>query len=215
MVDRVEKTNANLYRVDEARDSTDDQSGNQTEGGDEAESDNFEKLANKTDWKVLFDKNSLWKRNVEIKVEDIDKVKLIGVNLKTNPALLKIRVFLFDGSVINTAFMSISRDVALKFNSMKSATINVNQLTRESSLWLTLPVNEELVDDEITRVSVVPKERTFSTTLKMFIFKKTWMEKLGLKDPVSKSVNREIMGAYITIVALISAVTFAILYLLF
>ncbi len=85
MVDRVEKTNANLYRVDEARDSTDDQSGNQTEGGDEAESDNFEKLANKTDWKVLFDKNSLWKRNVEIKVEDIDKAwtavgKKVGVN---------------------------------------------------------------------------------------------------------------------------------------
>lgn len=215
MVDRIEKVGREGYRVDEARDSTDDQSGNAgTEDQGEGETDNFKKLANKTDWNVLFDKKDLWRRNVEVKVEDIDKVKLLGVNLKTNPALLKIRIFLYDSTVINTAFLAVSRDVALKFKGASSASIDINQLTKESSLWLTMPLNEADVDEEITRITATPKERTFSTTLKLLISKKTWLEKLGIQDPVSKSINREIMGVYITVVTLISAVTFAIVYLL-
>lgn len=209
MVDHIPKITDQSFRVHEAKDSTDDEGKKQQDQqDDDQQSDNFDKLSNKTDWSVLFDQHKLWDRNIEVKVEDIDRIKYLGLNIRSNPALLKIRVFLYDGNVINTAFLSISRSLGLTLkNNLKGSFIDVNQITADTILRLTVPKDEELVDEEITRITE-SKEKTFSRTFKILISKKTWMEKLGIQDPVSKRINNEILWIYLTVFIVVSALAF-------
>jgi len=218
MVDRIDKIKQDHYRVDETQDPLEEQRKNKEEHEqeEEEEGDSFDKMSSKTDWNILFDKSSLWERNVEVKVEDIDRIKFLGINLRTNPAVLKIRVFLYDGNVINTAFLSISRSLGLQIKNMNRTThVDVNMLTKESSLWLTIPKDEEMVDDEITNITGTPKETSFSKTFKNLISQKTWMQRLGIIDPVSRRMNREIVGIYLTVVVVASAIIFSIVFMLF
>lgn len=216
MVDRIDKIKPDVYRVEETQDPLEEQRKQQEhEQTEEEDGDNFDRLAHKTDWQILFDKTNLWKRNVEVKVEDIDRIQFLGLNFKTNPSLLKIRVFLYDGQVINTAFLSVSRSLALKLRERKkSATIDVNLLTSDPVLHLTIPTDEEQVDEEITRITGGPREKSFSKSFKRLISKKTWMQKLGIQDPVSHGINREILGIYVTVLVVISAISFGILFLI-
>lgn len=216
MVDNINKISDNLYRVHEARDSADDEDQKRnTQDDDDGDQDNFNKLSDKTNWKVLFDKTNLWNRNVEVKVEDIDRIKLMGLNFRTNPALLKLRVFLFDGSTINTAFISVSRSLALELKSKQGTSIDVNKLTTENSLWLTLPTDETALDDEITRITEEQPERTFSEAVKMIISGKSLLQKIGLQDPVSKRTNYEILWIYLTVCSVVTVLVFTILFLRF
>ena len=218
MVDRVEKTGANPYRVDETKEALDDEGSNNQDQGDENEgdADNFDKLNKKTNWKSLFDKSDLWQRNVEVKIEEIDRIKFLGINLNTNPALLKIRVFMYDGAEIHTAFMAISRVQAMQLkNFNSSAHIDVNLLTTEASLWLTIPHDEAAVDKEITKITKgLPKEWTFSQTFRMLVSRKTWIERLGIQDPVSKRINNEIVWVYLTSLTVASTIFFAVVYMM-
>lgn len=213
MVDQINKIHDNAFRVHEAKDSTEEEEQRPSNEEADGEPDVFDSLANKTNWKILFDKSNLWDRNVEVKIEDIDRIKLLGINLKTNPALLKLRVFLFDGEIINTAFLSVSRSLGLKIKNSKDASINVNDLTNERSLWLTLPTDENLLDEEITRITSIPKEVTLSQTFRMLISKRNWMQRFGIQDPVSRRTNMEILWIYVTVVLLIAFGVFTVLYL--
>jgi hypothetical protein len=217
MVDKLDhlKYENQVYRVDAARDALEEErEESQGEDGEEGKSDNFDKLKDGKELQSLFNKSHLWQRNIAIKTEDIDKIKLIALNINTEPSLLKIRVFLFDGTTIPTAFLSVSRSLALKLRSSKSQFIEVNWLTREPVLRVTVPKNERDIDEEITKITHAPKEHTLSQTLKMFVSKKSWLQKLGLQDPVSMQINNEILWVYITIVALISVLSFGVLYML-
>lgn len=215
MVDRIEKLNPDPYRIQESKDATDDNSGNKQDAESDNDADNFDKLNNKTDWQILFDKTDLWKQNTQVKLEDIDKIKLLGVNFKTNPALLNVRVFLFDGNVISSAYLSVPRELALKIKNMpKLSHLDVNMLTRESSLWLTTPKEGIVVDDEITKISHEQHEKTFSQTFKRLISRKNLVQRLGMQDPVSKRVNNEIIWIYLTALVVISAILFGVGYLL-
>ena len=218
MVDRVENRfeQPHLYRVDGTRDALEEErSKDGNEGEDEGEPDNFDKLRDSDDLRSLFNKAHLWQRNIEVKVEDIDKIKVLGVNLKTDPSLLKIRIFLYDGQVIPTAFLSISRELGFKVRSLKdTAFIDVNVLTKERVLRITMPKDESQLDEEITKITGTVKEKTFSQTFKRLISKKSWFERLGVQAPVSKKVNNEIVWVYITVIALITVLSFGIMYLL-
>ncbi|OVE81602.1 hypothetical protein BVY03_03095 [bacterium K02(2017)] len=217
MVDHIKKIVGETYRVDEPKETLDDDGGQRHEAEEEDEQpqkDKFNQLNNNKDWRSLFDKSNLWQRNFEVKLEDIKKIKFLGLNLNTNPAILKIRVFLNDGHIIQVAFLSLSRTMALKIKKEAQTNIDPNLLTNESSLWLTLPKDIQAVDDEITNIINTNQEKTFSQTFKMLVSKKTWLEKFGLQDPVSKRFNKEFLMIYITVIVVSLVVILSMIYLL-
>jgi len=220
MVDRVHNKfdPTSLQRVNAARDALEEEKdkGGQDEEDGEGKEDGFDALAEKKNWQVLFDKNSLWKRNIELKVDEIQSVKILGVNIQSDPSLVKMRVFMKDGSDVNTAFMSVSRSVAIKLKGEQRATItDLSLLTKDLSLRVTIPQDEKRVDEEITRITKAAKEVTLSETMKSFISNKTWLERLGFRDPVTKSINTEIIWIYLTIVGVISVLVVGVSYLMF
>ncbi|MCP5464708.1 MAG: hypothetical protein H7A33_06770 [Deltaproteobacteria bacterium] len=211
MVERVPKTelNANTYRVDESKDATDDQSGNQQsqdqEGG-EGKSDAFERLSEKTNWQVLFNKKELWQRNKEISLEDVDKIKFLAVNLKSNPALLTIRLFLVEDQVISTAFLAVPRTLAMQIKAQGVGShIDPHLLSQDGKIRVTLPADDDMMDEEITRITNDPKEKSLSTTLRMLVPQKNWWQRLGIQDPVSHEINKEILIIYLTVLGLVFA----------
>lgn len=219
MVDRIEKIFPDRYRIEGARDALEDQ-GKQQNGddeGDEAGSkDSFDKLSDRTDWNILFDQEALWQQNLQIPVEDVATVQFLGINLKTDPSLLKIRIVGRDGKVVPAAYLSVSRYQGLQLkNENKLAILDVKKLTKERVLWLTIPRDEKKVNEEITRLTRQPKEKTFSQTFKHFISRKTWMQRFGVQDPVSKRLNSEILSIYIILLILVSAAGFILIYLRF
>ncbi|EKD51618.1 MAG: hypothetical protein ACD_62C00215G0002 [uncultured bacterium] len=218
MVDRLEiKYSNQTYRVDASRDALEEErkESQDEEGDGQPNDDKFGSLRDGQDLQRLFEKNQLWNRNIQIKVEDIDKIKVLGLNLKTEPSLLKIRIFLYDGAVIPTAIVSVSRSLAFQIRGLKNAAfVDVNMLTKGTVLSVTVPKDENQIDEEITKITGVPREKTLSRTFKMLISKRNWLQKFGLQDPVSKKINNEIIWVYITTIALMTLLSFGVLYLL-
>jgi hypothetical protein len=217
MPDRIDKFSFNdqVYRVDARRDAMEEQQKDTgQEGGDEEkEKDHFDKLSEKTDWHVLFDKQNLWNRNIEIHADEIQSIEFLGLNLRTDPSLLNISVHMTDGTVIPTAFLAIARSMGLKFkNLQKHTSLAIGDITRDENVRVTIPIDEDEMGEEITRLTKEPKEK--SLTQKLRRLNKTWIQKLGIQDPVSKRINNEILGIYFTVLAVLSVVIFGILYLL-
>lgn len=219
MADRIDKfdPNAGVYRVQETRDSLEEEQQNQ--GGDEGDEnrDSFDRLSEKTDWNLLFEQQNLWKKNIEIPVEEIASIKFLGINIKTDPSLLNIRVALNDGQVLTQAFLPIARMQGFKFKSTpRLSDLNIKQITSGPILNVTTPVDEDELNKEITKITRKPKtgEVTFSQRMKNLIHRKSLIQKIGLQDPVSKSVNNEIVGIYVTILVVVITVIFGIYILL-
>lgn len=217
MPDRIDKIDPNMgaYRVHETRESLEDGKENKEEfEGEEDERDSFDKLTEKTDWNILTSEQNVWKQNIEILKEDVLQVIFLGINLKTNPSLLNVRITLSDGHVIPIAILPISRTLAFKLKKLKRDTlIDVKEITSARSLRLAIPVNEEQLDREITRITDPHKETTLTEKVKAFISKKTLIQKIGVQDPVSKEVDNEILWVYFTIVIVLSAIIFGVVYL--
>lgn len=218
MVDRIEKMSPDRYRIEGARDALEDEgkNGGDDEGDEAGGKDSFDKLSDRTDWNILFDQEGLWQQNRQVAVEDVATIQFLGINLKTDPSLLKVRVVGRDGQVIPTAYLSVSRYQGLQLkNSEKLAILDVKKLTKERVLWITVPRDEKKLNDEITRLTRQPKERTFSQTFKNFISRKTWLQRLGIQDPVSQRLNSEILSIYVIFLVLLSAAGFILAYLRF
>lgn len=218
MVDQINRITPepNVYRVDETRDALEEETDKGEQPGEEGqESDNFNQMMDESDWKDLFGKSKLWQKDIQVKVDEINRIKLLGVNIKSNPAVLKVRLFFYDGNVIETAFLKIPRAVALKFRDIKSASfIDVNQLTKDPVIRVSVPKNTFQVDEEITRITGAAKEKSLSQRLKGFVAKKKLSGRLGILDPLSKHLDNEVLWIYVTIVVVISAITFGLIYLL-
>lgn len=219
MADRIDKfdPNAGVYRVQETRDSLEEEQQNQGDDEGDENRDSFDRLSEKTDWNLLFEQQNLWKKNIEIPVEEIASIKFLGVNIKTDPSLLNIRVALNDGQVLTQAFLPIARMEGFKFKSTpRLSDLNIKQITSGAILNVTIPANEEELNKEITKITRKPKtgEVTFSQRMKNLIHRKSLIQKIGLQDPVSKSVNNEIVGIYVTILVVVITVIFGI-YILF
>lgn len=219
MVDFVPNIGPERNLVEKTKDALEHQGrggGQEEEAFEQKEKeDRFGKRSGKDHLEAIFDKKNAWQKNVDVKVEDVDRVKFLGVNYKTDPSLLKIRIFLFDGSVIDTAFILIARPLALKLKNLTtSAFIDVNMLTRESLLKVIVPTDEAHADDEITRVTYGDSEKSLSKKLKDFIGKRTWAEKMGLKDSLNGEVRLEILAIYATVLLLGLFFVFGGLYLL-
>ena len=67
------------------------------------------------------------------------------MNLKTDPSLLRIDIFLKGGEEISPAFLSISRILGLKMKSFNSGDeIPLNLLLVDNVLRITIPANPEI-----------------------------------------------------------------------
>lgn len=216
MADRIDKfdPNAGVYRVQETQDSLEEEEQKGQEEGENDNQDTFNKLSEKTDWNLLFEKQNLWKKNIEIPVEDIASIRFLGINLKTDPSLLSIRVGLNDGQILTQAFLPITRLQGFKFKSMpRLSELNLNLITSGSVLRVTIPADDAAFNKEVTKIMRKPqkaKEVTFSQRVKNLIQRKSLMQKMGVQDPVSKNLNNEIVGIYVTIFMVILVIVFAI-----
>lgn len=186
----------------------------QPEADTEEKGDAYDKLSEKTDWNILFDKSHLWQQSVDVPVEDILELKFVTVNLKTDPCLLQLKASLKDGSTYDPAFLSMSRASGLKLKNLpRGSRLPVGQVTRSRVLTLTVPKDEGRVREEITRVTRNPRERTVSYTLKRIVSRRSWLHRLGVRDPVSQRINAEIVWIYLTVLVLLAAFVFGISYL--
>lgn len=212
MVERISKINPHEHaRVDESKDATEDEGQNSAEEqgdepGDFAPGDGFNRLQDKTDWKILLDHPQSQQKRIEVGVDDVAELKFLHINLKTNPSLLNLKVKLKDGSEFPSAYFSIARHMALSFQHADyGSRVDAADLTETEGLTFFVPDVRE-VDDEVTRVTE-PPERTFSQTMKL-LMRKTLLQKIGVQDE-TRHANPEIVWAYVTAAVVAASIAFA------
>lgn len=212
MVNRINKTHLPENRRVEEVDDDDQRKNQQQDQGDDK--DEFDKLSEKTDWNVLFNKSHLWRQTIDVAVEDIQEILFLSVNLKTDPCLLQIKVTMHDGVVLENAFLSIARSAGLRFKNLRRLTrIPLGNFTRGRMISLTIPKDEKAVKEEITRVTNNPQEKSVSKLIRRLVSHNTWLHRLGIKDPVSQRINREILMIYVTISVVVVTFVAGIIYL--
>lgn len=138
MVERIDKTDQHdaYWRI-ESTVSTQKEKRDQ-----ESHSDQYDDF-DKTDWNLLFDKSQLWKKNIAIPKNEIEKIQYGKVNLKTDPCLLRVDIFLKNGTSIAPAFVSLARLQGLKIkNFLTGQELPIDSITNEEVLRITIPNKE-------------------------------------------------------------------------
>lgn len=215
MVDRISKINPDHTRVDASRDATDEEGRRQPEDDGEetdgqGEGDAFDRLRDRTDWSILIDQPRTNQKRVDVLVEDIEALKFLHINLKTNPSLLNVEVKLKDGGRFPSAYFSIPRHMALTFQHARyGSRVDPADLTEAKTIPFFVPDVREA--DEVTRVTAV--EKTFSQTVKM-LMRKTLLQKIGVQDPDTKSANPEVVWAYVTAAIVALSLVFAVWWMM-
>ncbi len=148
MVDRIDKTDRFEYwQVASSAEAHKDrgQGGDANEENKQSSRDGFASLGEATDWRLLFDKSKLWKRNIQVSRDEVKKVVFRKINLKTDPSLLRVDVELNGGETISPAFLSISRSVGLKIKNLQAGdTIPDDLIFQKDILSITTPLNPSL-----------------------------------------------------------------------
>lgn len=146
MVERIDKTDRLEYwKVGASTESQKDREQKE----ESPQKDAFASLSEKTDWRLLFDKSKLWKRNIQILKEEIKSVVYRKINLKTDPSLLRVDIELNGGEWISPAFLAVSRQVGLKIKNLKSREkIPPDLILNNNILRITVPANPQMFRDE-------------------------------------------------------------------
>ena len=226
MVDRINNITriGEHPRVDEARDSLEEEE--QKGGGDSGEEgsdksdkivaalpgDGFDRALDRTNWKVYLDQPRQNQRQVVVPVEGIKEIRFLKINLKTNPSLLNVKVLLNDASLLSSAYVSVARHMATTFERHRVGdVIEASEISTDPVLTFFVADLKSHPDEEVTRVTMRP-ELTLSRTVKM-ILKKTWRQQMGLEDPETRMANREVILVYITLAVIVLFFVFAILWI--
>jgi len=145
-IERIDKTDHPEYWQVAASAETHKDKG---QGQEESPSDHFEALGESTDWRLLFDKSKLWKKNIQVLKDELKRIIFRKINLKTDPSLLRVDIELASGEMISPAFVSISRLDAFKIKSLRSGDVIPEAfLLRDGVLHINIPTNPQLFDDE-------------------------------------------------------------------
>lgn len=215
MVDNINKIGSNPYRVDEAKESMDDEEKRQGKQDDDQqdsqkEHDAFDASQEQNRLRNLLAHTHPNQKEIEVPVQDIDQIKLLNVDISSEPAHLKMRVFLYDGAELPLAYLPVSRTLAMSLKSMQNKLVDVSKITPDPKLWLTVPasgVKEHDWDEDVTRITKDVKEKSLSRTIKMYVKKKSLLQKLGIQNADSNSLNNEIFLVYLTILILVVLLT--------
>lgn len=145
MVDRIDKTD----RVDTWKIAATAETHKEKEQHSSAQEDGYASFSEKTDWRSLFDKSRLWKKDILVSKDQISKVVFRKINLKTDPSLLRVDVHLKTGELIDPAFLAISRALGLKIkNLVPGNSLDYDSLLQAGQLRLTIPSNPALFREE-------------------------------------------------------------------
>lgn len=153
MVDRIDKTErADYWKISSTAETHKDKE----QQGESQGKDAFASLSEKTNWKLLFDKSQLWKRNIQISQDEIQQIIFKKINLKTDPSLLRVDVHLKNGEKISPAFLAVSRHTGLKLKNLNPfdpiPTTYEMLLMPEKTLRITIPTNPQMFAEEEKRV---------------------------------------------------------------
>ncbi len=171
-IDRIDKTDRREYwQVSAPTESDKDKESSQGDAQEE-HSDHFEAFGERTDWNILFDKSKLWKRNIQVLKEEIQKLIFRKINLKTDPSLLRLDIELIGGEIITPAFVAISRMNAFRIKHLKNGDIiPPDFLIKDGTLTVNIPTNPKLfeeikVKDTEKKIELNGKAKPFLDLLK-------------------------------------------------
>lgn len=209
MVDRIDKTFQREPWVVESPTESDRE---KQSGQGESSHDGYAAFQEKTDWRLLFDQSKLWKKNIQVHDDEIEKILFRKINLKTDPSLLRVDIHLKTGEIIMPAFISLSRMNGLKIKHLKSGEeVSYKLLSQDPILRITIPTQPELFDDKnppqleqqvhtpqpvINRQPQGTDEAGEVTQIHQSVAEK-WLTRLKIRDPLSHDLRFEIAITYI------------------
>lgn len=195
-VERIDKTDRlDYWKVQASSETHKDKEQGQQETGKDA----FASLSEKTDWKLFFGKNQLWKKNIQVQKEEIENIIFKKINLKTDPSLLRIDVELTGGEKISPAFLAVPRALGLQLKNLKPGDlIQEKYLMKDNTLRLTVPTNPKWFTEAEKKQKAIPKapvDESDEATVK-----RNKMSRLGnllaLRDPQTHQIRLETVLVY-------------------
>lgn len=214
VVERIDKvTRLEGWRVQE---SSEAKKGGQN-SGQETGKDAFAALHEKTDWQILFEKSRLWKQNIQISRDEIEKVLFHKINLKTDPSLLRVDILLKRGEKISPAFLAVSRATGLKIKNLKQGEpIPEEYILKNNILRVIIPTNPALFADEAkpqpakpaNPANLPPEEKTVGGA----VAKNRFLPEI--RDPVTGQLRLEIIFVYGVAFLILSTLITGLLLLL-
>ncbi|EKD46976.1 MAG: hypothetical protein ACD_66C00270G0003 [uncultured bacterium] len=146
MVERIEKKEFFEYWQVEASTETH----KDRKEDEESQGDGYKTPYETTDWKLFFDKSQLWNKNIQILKEEIAQIVFQKINLKSDPSLLRVDIFLNSGSKISPAFVSLSRAESLMLkNMLPGHLMSLDTIVKNKSLIVMVPTNpEKFIEEE-------------------------------------------------------------------
>lgn len=209
MVDRIDKT---FQREPWVVESPTESDRDKQSGQEESSQDGYAAFQEKTDWRLLFDQSKLWKKNIQVHDDEIEKILFRKINLKTDPSLLRVDIHLKTGEIITPAFISLSRMNGLKIKHFNSGEeIPHKLLSPDPILRITIPSQPELFDDknmsESDEQPPAPTPRTTErpqpsdeagevTQIHQSVADE-WLTRLKIRDPLTRELHSEMAIAYL------------------
>lgn len=198
MVDRIDKTFQREPWVVESPTESDRE---KQSGQGESSQDGYAAFQEKTDWRLLFDQSKLWKKNIQVHDDEIEKILFRKINLKTDPSLLRVDIHLKTGEVISPAFISLSRMNGLKIKHLKSGEeVSSKLLSQDPILRITIPtqpVDQQPPAPPPAEAKQQPADEAGEVTQIHQSVADEWLTRLKIRDPVSHDLRFEIGITYI------------------
>lgn len=218
MVDRISKINPHDHlRVDEIGEEEDEARKRQEEEEEEEEkkkSNSFESEKKRMDELLLQEK--AYQRHkgpmsrVELAQDEIAEVIFEGVELKTDPSLLRIQLYKKDGQFFKEATLALPRSLAIRYRVLKlGSVLDFQNFLNENAKMVVLIPQEQMSEEASLPEVIESHEPSLSQTLKMLL-KKTWPQRLGIKDSQTNRKNQEVILAYVTVLVIILAFVLAV-----
>lgn len=225
MADRIDKTRLGplepfeAYQVEASRDALDEEKQKKQEGDDDEQPKNQDAFRKPVAKPLEAAKlRHAPKQTVELALDDIKQAWLHGIDLKTEPSTLFLKLQLQNATDILLVTTSVSRGLALSFKS-KSANkpIALRHYFKTPTIWVQIHENWAETEEEITRISKVfsqagSTEKTLSQTFKLGTTG-NFLERIGVLTPDAKRLNLEVVLAYLIALIVCLFLFFGILYL--
>lgn len=219
MPDRIDKSALDQinpydsYRVERARETKDDdQSKGQNPQDQESEKDGFDQGVGENLYQNLTGKSAQQKSTVSLALEDIEKAWFDGIDLKTDPSHLMLKVKTYRDERVFLLKTPVSRAQALSLKSNPvDQVINLKKIFSDQKIWVEVMKVSASPDEEVTKVSGKTQDYTLSQTVKMSEKRSLW-QRLRIVDE-NQQLNLEVALAAITATAVLIFLVIGGLYL--
>ena len=211
MPDRIDKSALQSinpyenYRVERSPDSTEDEDNRREQKQHEDQEHQQEQFSAEADVLKKMTGVKSAPQAVELTVDNVVEAWFDRVDVMHDPSTLYLKVRVEGSDQLVLISTLISRASALQLQSLEPGAVFVmSQWFADAKIWVKVVRREALDDEEVTKVGTAePIEGTLSQTLKMLgQGGKGWMELLGIRDPATGDIDREVVVAYLTVLAI-------------